>query len=145
MRLHLRRARPEEGSGRDLPGWRKQSFALPYRGGSIWFEHLDGLGPHTSLAREKLRGDLSALLSPSGPGLVCVVLNETRVDGALADALTDALTDALLRGGKRFRRVCVVGADFRTRRRIRRAAGAFPLAFLPGLEQAKEWLIPAGQ
>ena len=141
MRLHLRRVRPEEGSGRDLPGWRKQSFVLPYRGGSIWFEHLDGLGPHASLAREKLAVDRPALLSPSGPGLVCVVLNETRVDGALADALTDAL----LRGGKRFRRVCVVGADFRTRRRIRRAAGAFPLAFLPGLEQAKEWLIPAGQ
>lgn len=142
MRLHLRRARPEEGSGRDLPGWRKQSFALPYRGGSIWFEHLDGLGPHTSLAREKLRGDRPALLSPSGPGLVCVVLNETRVD----DALADALADALLHGDKRFLRVCLVGADFRTRRRIRRAAaGAFPLAFLPGLEQAKEWLIPAGQ
>ena len=142
MRLHLRRARPEEGSGRELPGWRKQSFALPYRGGMIWFEHLDGLGPHTELAREKLMQDRPALLSPSGPGLVCVVLNETHVDGAL----TDALTDALLHGDKRFLRVCLVGADFRTRRRIRRAAaGAFPLASLPGLEQAKEWLIPAGK
>ena len=131
MRLHLRRARPEEGSGRELPGWRKQSFALPYRGGMIWFEHLDGLGPHTDLAREKLMQDRPALLSPSGPGLVCVVLNETHVDGALADALTDAL----LHGGKRFTRVCLVGANLRTRRRIRRAAGnAFPLAFLPGLE-----------
>ena len=131
MRLHLRRARQEEGSGRELPGWRKQSFALPYRGGMIWFEHLDGLGPHTDLAREKLMQDRPALLSPSGPGLVCVVLNETHVDGALADALTDAL----LHGGKRFTRVCLVGANLRTRRRIRRAAGnAFPLAFLPGLE-----------
>ena len=142
MRLHLRRARQEEGSGRELPGWRKQSFALPYRGGSIWFEHLDGLGPHTSLAREKLAGDLPAMLSPAEPGLVCVVLNETRGD----DALADALADALFYGDKRFLRVCLVGADFRTRRRIRRAAaGAFPLAFLPGLEQAKEWLIPAGK
>ena len=140
MRLHLRRARPEEGSGRELPGWRKQSFALPYRGGMIWFEHLDGLGPHTELAREKLMQDRPALLSPSGPGLVCVALNETRVNGALADELMDALRH----GGKRFTRVCLVGADFRTRRRIRRAAGdAFPLAFLPGLEQAKAWLIPA--
>ena len=140
MRLPFRAPQPEEGSGRELPGWRKQSFALPYRGGMIWFENLDGLGPHTELAREKLMQDRPALLSPSGPGLVCVVLNETRVD----DALADALADALLQGDKRFTRVCLVGADFRTRRRIRRAAGdAFPLAFLPGLEQAKAWLIPA--
>ena len=140
MRLPFRAPQPEEGSGRALPGWRKQSFALPYRGGMIWFEHLDGLGPHTELAREKLMQDRPALLSPSGPGLVCVVLNETHVDGAL----TDALTDALLHGGKRFTRVCVVGAILRTRRHIRRTVGqACPLAFLPGLEQAKEWLIPA--
>lgn len=33
-----------ESSGRELPGFRKKSFALPYRGGMIWFEHLDGLG-----------------------------------------------------------------------------------------------------
>ena len=141
MRLPFRRSRPPEGSGRELPGWRKQSFALPWRGGMIWFEHLDGLGPHADLALEKLRGDLPAMLSPTGPGQVCVVLSETRAD----DALTDAMIDALLHGGKRFTRVSVVGANLRTRRRIRRSAGkAFPLAFLPGLEQAKEWLIPAG-
>ncbi len=33
-----------EPSGRELPGLRKKSFVLPYRGGMIWFEHLDGLG-----------------------------------------------------------------------------------------------------
>ncbi|MGN0747587.1 MAG: hypothetical protein ACI4ML_12985 [Aristaeellaceae bacterium] len=138
----FRAPRMEEGSGRELPGWRKQSFALPYRGGMIWFEHLDGLGNHTELAREKLMRDRPQLLSPTGPGQVCVVLNETRVD----DALADELMAALRHGGKRFTRVCLVGADLRTRRRIRRAAGdAFALAFLPGLEQAKEWLIPAGK
>lgn len=31
-----------EPSGRELPGFRKKSFALPYRSGMIWFEHLDG-------------------------------------------------------------------------------------------------------
>ena len=94
------------------------------------------------MARKKLARDRHELLSPSGPGLVCVVLTETRVD----DVLADELMDALLHGGKRFTRVCVVGANLRIRRRFRRAAGnAFPLAFLPGLEQAKEWLIPAGK
>ena len=140
MRLPFSRTQPKEDAGQELPGWRKRSFALPYRGGMIWFEHLDGLGPHTALAREKLAWDRPELLSPSGPGLVCVVLNETHVDGAL----TDALTDALLHGGKRFTRVCVVGANLRTRRHIRRTVGhACPLAFLPGLAQAKEWPIPA--
>ena len=27
-----------EPSGRELPGLRKKSFVLPYRGGMIWFE-----------------------------------------------------------------------------------------------------------
>ena len=131
MRLLFSRTQPKEDAGRELPGWRKRSFALPYRGGMIWFKHLDGLGPHTALARKKLAQDRHELLSPSGPGLVCVALTETRVD----DALADELMDALLHGGKRFTRVCVVGANLRTRRHIRRTVGqACPLAFLPGLE-----------
>ena len=82
------------------------------------------------MARKKLALDRHELLSPSGPGLVCVVLTETRVD----DVLADELMDALLHGGKRFTPVCVVGANLRTRRRISRTAGnAFPLFTLKNL------------
>lgn len=30
-------------NGEELAGYKKKSFALPYNGGEIWFEHLDGL------------------------------------------------------------------------------------------------------
>lgn len=37
---------------RELPGFHKKSFALPYHNGLIWFEHLDGLFDSASLALE---------------------------------------------------------------------------------------------
>ncbi|MGN0779361.1 MAG: hypothetical protein ACI4MJ_09460 [Aristaeellaceae bacterium] len=139
MSWHPFAPRRQDDAGRELPGWRKQSFALPYRGGMIWFEHLDGLGPHTALAREKLAQDAPRMLSPTGPGQVCVMLDRTRLD----HALLAQLADMLLRGGKRFTRVVVVGAGLRARRWLRRAMGsAFPLAFFRDVELAKAWLIP---
>ena len=30
-----------------LPGVKKKSFVLPFRGGEIWFEHLDGMYQYT--------------------------------------------------------------------------------------------------
>lgn len=30
-----------------LPGVRKKSFVLPFKGGEIWFEHLDGMYQYT--------------------------------------------------------------------------------------------------
>ena len=38
--------------GRDLPGCRKKSFSLPFAGGEIWFEHIDGLYHFEELALE---------------------------------------------------------------------------------------------
>ena len=40
-----------------LPGVKKKSFILPFRGGEIWFEHLDGMYRYTDLATEKLKRD----------------------------------------------------------------------------------------
>lgn len=53
-----------EPSGRELPGFRKKSFALPYRGGMIWFEHLDGPGRFCQGADSKVRRELSRRLAP---------------------------------------------------------------------------------
>lgn len=55
-----------EPSGRELPGFRKKSFALPYRSGMIWFEHLDGLGRFCQGADSKVRRELSRRLAPFG-------------------------------------------------------------------------------
>ena len=48
-----------------LPGVKKASFSLPYRGGEIWFEHLDGMYQYTELVLKKLRSDSAAFLAPS--------------------------------------------------------------------------------
>ena len=37
---------------RDLPGFRKKSFAMYFRGGEIWFEHLDGIYEYEALVLE---------------------------------------------------------------------------------------------
>lgn len=55
-----------EPSDRELPGFRKKSFALPYRSGMIWFEHLDGLGRFCQGADSKVRRELSRRWAPFG-------------------------------------------------------------------------------
>lgn len=125
---------------RMLPGFRKKSFLLYYRGGEIWFEHLDGIYGHEALVLEKLAGDRSAFCRPSAPSMIGFVLDETTV----TPEIVAAVTDALLHSGKRFRMVCFVGADRKTKKALQAAlaSGTFALAFQDDLEKAKQWLIP---
>ena len=53
----------------ELPGVKKKSFILPYAGGEIWFEHLDGIYQYTGLAVEKLRRAAAAFSPPVRPGI----------------------------------------------------------------------------
>lgn len=133
------------GGGEDmrpemLPGAKKPSFVLPYGGGEIWFEHLDGMGSHTELVLDKLRRESRSFLLPSRPAQIGFVLNETRVTKALADEIA-----ALLCGGQKpFRRVCFIGTDWKTRRMLRDALqnrAHFALAFIDDFEQVKAWLV----
>ncbi len=130
-----------ESDPRTLPGFLKKSFSLPYRGGEIWFEHLDGLYRHEALALEKLRSDRAAFARPSASAIFALVLDETEVTPALIGAVADALQNA----GKAFRRVCVIGANAKAERALktRLGGGGYALACINDLEKAKEWLIPA--
>ena len=71
-RYRLGCVHPEE-----LPGVRKKSFILPFAGGEIWFEHLDGIYQYTELVIEKLRTDAAIFRRPSSPGYIAFVLDET--------------------------------------------------------------------
>lgn len=123
-----------------LPGAKKPSFVLPYGGGEIWFEHLDGMGLHTELVLDKLRRESRSFLLPSRPAQIGFVLTETCVTKALADEIA-----ALLCGGQKpFRRVCFIGTDRKTRRMLCDALqnrARFALAFIDDFEQAKAWLV----
>ena len=57
--------RSAEKRPEDLPGARKKSFLLPFAGGEIWFEHLDGMDRYTELAVQKLRADAAIFRRPS--------------------------------------------------------------------------------
>lgn len=123
-----------------LPGVKKPSFVLPFGGGEIWFEHLDGMGPHTELVLDKLQRESRSFLLPSKPAQIGFVLTETCVTQVLADEIA-----ALLCGGQKpFRRVCFIGTDRKTRRMLRDALqnrARFALAFIDDFEQVKAWLV----
>ena len=133
------------GGGEDmrpemLPGVKKPSFVLPFGGGEIWFEHLDGMGSHTELVLDKLRRESRSFLLPSRPAQIGFVLTETCVTQALADEIA-----ALLCGGQKpFRRVCFIGTDWKTRRMLRDALqnrARFALAFIDDFELAMAWMV----
>ena len=123
----------------ELPGVKKKSFILPYAGGEIWFEHLDGIYQYTELAVEKLRKDTMTFRRPSSPGYITFVLDETMITDKLISEIADALTGP----GKRFMRTAFVVADALSRKRLKKLlyGHGFAIKFFDGIEPAKEWIL----
>ena len=123
----------------ELPGVRKKSFILPFAGGEIWFEHLDGIYQYTELAIEKLRTDTETFRRPSSPGYITFVLDET----IISEELISEITDALMKPGKQFMRVAFVGADGLSCIKLKSLlyGYGFAVKFFDGIEPAKEWLL----
>lgn len=123
-----------------LSGVKKKSFVLPFRGGEIWFEHLDGMYQYTDLVLKKLKNDSHIFLLPSKPSQIGFVLDETLVTKDLVDEIVNLLCDER----KIFIRVCFIGTDRKIQRMLRgalRNKSRFAFSFINDLEQAKEWLI----
>jgi len=123
----------------ELPGIRKKSFILPFAGGEIWFEHLDGIYQYTEFAIKKLHKDATIFRRPSSPGYIAFVLDETTVTDELIREITGTLTEP----GKRFMHVAFVGADAVSRKKLKKQlyGHGFALGFFDGIEPAKEWLL----
>ncbi len=123
----------------ELAGIKKKSFILPYAGGEIWFEHLDGIYQYTELAVEKLRKDTAAFRRPSSPGYIIFVLDET----SITEELISEITDALIKPGKQFMRVSFVGADRLSCGKLKKLlyGHGFAVKFFDGIEPAKEWIL----
>jgi len=123
----------------ELSGVKKKSFILPYAGGEIWFEHLDGIYQYTELAVEKLHKDTAVFRRPSSPGYIIFVLDET----SITEELISEITDALIKPGKQFMRVAFVGVDRRSCRKLKKLlyGHSFAIKFFDGIEPAKEWTL----
>lgn len=95
-----------------LPGVKKKSFVLPFRGGEIWFEHLDGMYQYTNLVLEKLKNDSHIFLLPSKPSQIGFVLDETLVTKDIVEKILNLLCDER----KRFMRVCFMGTNWKIKK-----------------------------
>lgn len=128
--------------GRELPGFRKKSFVLPFDGGEIWFEHLDGIYGFTELVIEKLTADMPQFQRPSAPSNIGFVLNETDI----TDEIISLIADSLLDTKKHFMRVAFIGADKRTAKELKKRiyGHGFGLCFFADFEKAKIWLVSEG-
>lgn len=123
----------------ELPGLKKKSFILPFAGGEIWFEHLDGIYQYTELAIEKLRADAAIFRRPSSPGYITFVLDET----IITEELITEIADALIKPGKQFMHVAFVGTDRLSHKKLKKLlyGHGFTIKFFDGIEPAKEWLL----
>ena len=123
----------------ELPGVKKKSFILPFAGGEIWFEHLDGIYQYTELALRKLRTDAPVFCRPSSPEYIIFVLDET----IITEELISEIADALIRSGKQFMRAAFVGADSLSRKKLNKTlfGHGFAIKFFDGIESAKEWIL----
>ena len=124
----------------ELPGVKKKSFSLPFNGGEIWFEHLDGMYQYSDLVFEKLKNDSTVFLLPSKPSAIGFVLDETLITQKIVNEIADLLCGK----SKTFMRVCFIG----TNRKIKNALCSalynradFEISFINDFEKAKEWLI----
>ena len=122
-----------------LPGVRKKSFILPFAGGEIWFEHLDGIYQYTDLAIQKLCADAPIFRRPSSPGYITFVLDET----IITEELISEIADALIKSGKQFMRVAFVGTDGLSCKKLKKLlyGHGFAIKFFDGIEPAKEWIL----
>lgn len=130
----------EQMNVENLHGYKKKSFALPYNGGEIWFEHLDGIYDNENLVVKKLEADIPYFSKPSTTSYICFVFNETVV----TDQIIAAVEKSILESSKRFMKIAFVGLDKKIKNKLNRSltGKGFALGFFIGLEDAKQWLLP---
>ncbi len=122
---------------------KKKSFALPYAGGEIWTEHLDGLYTYKDTVLQKFQQDMPEMLKPSAPSAIAVALAETRVDAEILQAILDACMNA----DKTIRKVVFIGLNRRCRQLLNQLVSVnrdrirFMVHYIDDFEKAKEWLM----
>ena len=129
----------DTSNGENLPGYKKKSFEIPYCGGNIWIEHLDGIYEYEELVLCKLESDINLFTKPSSTSYICFVFHET----IITDCIIDMVRWAILESGKRFTKIAFVGTDRKSKRKLGRIFKNKGLCFnfADGLEDAKQWFV----
>lgn len=117
----------------------KKSFELNYNGGTIWCEHLDGMGDYEREVIDKFNSDLPKIMSPSVSSCMIINLDET----AISEAIENRIVEGLVGGNKRLRKIAFVGVDKKHQKvfnEINDRSGAI-VRFWNDYEKAKEWVL----
>lgn len=122
-------------------GLRKKSFELYFNGGSIWCEHLDGMGDLKEKVIEKFLEDKKSFCRPSMTSFLILNLDQTEID----DDIISCIFDTFVNSQKRFMKIAFVGVkkigDRNYLRNISRKKGC-PVEFFDDFEKAKWWVLP---
>jgi len=121
-------------------GANKKSFSLFYHGGEIWCEHLDALGWHTELLKQKFAEDLKIIKRPSTSSYVAINMDQTEV----SEEILELIINSLCRLDRPLKKVVFIGLNSAMKRYIMKNTKTLNILFLctDDYEKAKEWLIP---
>lgn len=122
-------------------GLRKKSFELYYNGGSIWCEHLDGMGEMKDKVIEKFLEDKKTFCRPSMTSFIIINLDQTETDPEIISCITETMIST----PKRIMKLAFVGLtkaiDKNDLRVISQKKGCL-MEFFDDFEKAKKWVLP---
>jgi len=111
---------------------------MPYNGGEIWFEHLDGISDEVQL-KQKLEQDLIQIKKPSTSSFIAINLDETIVNQEVMVFILEKLYSS----DKLLRKIVFVGLNTKLKRYIKQQKNVnISMNCMDDFEKAKKWLIP---
>ena len=117
---------------------KKRSFELNYNGGTIWCEHLDGMGTFEDEVITKFTEDKRLFSRPSVSSFMIIDLDETDV----TELIVRTIVDAVLETNKLFRKIAFVGVEKYWHKQISAIKQkGIAVRFIDDYEKAKEWVI----
>ena len=119
-------------------GIKKKSFELNYNGGTIWCEHLDGMGSCVDEVITKFSEDIINFSRPSVSSYMIINLDET----IITDHIVEVIVSAFLDNNKSYRKIAFVGVNARWQKQFSKIKEkGTVIRFLSDYEKAKEWLF----
>lgn len=114
-----------------------KSFELYYNGGSIWCEHLDGMGACEDEVITKFLRDKRIFSRPSVSSFMIINLDETVITKQIVETIVSNVSES----DKTIRKIAFVGVDKNWQcafsyLKLKRIC----ITFLSDYEKAKEWL-----